>query len=134
MAAWSDVGEDAPDFARRVRDRFGAGTSKTIAALRRDGSPRISAVEMQFSGGEVTFGMMAGSRKLAGVRRDPRIAVHCPAIEPLMGDPPGWAGDAKLAGTAIATGPVQGRLKETPSAWTSPEPCPRIWARQPITW
>lgn len=106
MAAWAEIERDAPEFAARVRGRFDAGTNKTIATVRADGAPRISAVELQFADGEVTFGMMGGSRKLADVRRDPRIAVHCPTLEPPEGDPSAWAGDAKLAGLAVPAGPV----------------------------
>jgi hypothetical protein len=99
MAAWSDIEKDAPEFAGRVRGRFAMGTNKTIATLRRDGSPRISAIEAEFADG-VTMDMMDGSLKLLDVRRDPRIALHSPTIEPPEGDP-GWPGDAKLAGTLI---------------------------------
>jgi Pyridoxamine 5'-phosphate oxidase len=106
MATWKEIEEDAPQLARRVRNRFDAGTNKTIATLRADGAPRISAIELKFDNGEVTFGMMSASAKLADIRRDPRIAVHCPTIEPPQ-DPAGWPGDAKLAGTATETGPVQ---------------------------
>lgn len=45
--------------------------------------------------------MMGGLMKLLDVRRDPRIAVHSPTLEPPKGDPSGWPGDAKLAGTLI---------------------------------
>ncbi len=105
MAAWREIEQDAADFAARVRGRFGMGTNKTIATLRRDGAPRISASELEFSGGEVTLGMMGGSMKLLDVRRDPRIAVHSPTIEPPEDDPASWPGDAKLAGTVIETAP-----------------------------
>jgi hypothetical protein len=105
VASWRDIEQDAPDFAARVRERFGAGTNKTIATLRRDGSPRISASELEFSEGEITLGMMGGSMKLLDVRRDPRIAVHSPTIEPPADDPESWPGDAKLAGTAVAIDP-----------------------------
>ena len=99
MAAWGDIEKDAPQFAERVRGRFALGTNKTIATLRRDGSPRISAIEAEFAD-DVTMGMMGGSLKLLDVRRDPRIALHSATIEPPQDDP-GWPGDAKLAGTVI---------------------------------
>jgi hypothetical protein len=89
-----------------VRDRFQMGTNKTIATLRRDGAPRISAIELEFNDGEITFGMMSESRKLTDVRRDPRIAVHCPTIEPPQGAAD-WPGDAKLAGKAVEIPPLQ---------------------------
>ena len=39
MPSWQDVETDAPSFAARVRARFDVGTNKTIATLRKDGSP-----------------------------------------------------------------------------------------------
>lgn len=105
MTAWREIEQDAPDFAARVRGRFEAGTNKTIATLRRDGSPRISAIELEFAGGEVTVGMMGGSMKLLDVRRDPRVAVHCPTLEPPKDDPSASPGDAKLAGTVAEIPP-----------------------------
>lgn len=106
MATWQEIEKDAPEFAARVRDRFAVGKHKSIATLRRDGSPRISGSELQFEGGEVTFGMMTGSRKLADVRRDPRIAVHSPTIDPPE-DTAEWLGDAKLAGRAVDMPPPE---------------------------
>lgn len=100
MASWAQIEREAPGFAGRVRDRFAAGTNKTIATLRRDGSPRISAIEAAFEDGEVTVGMMGGSLKLLDVSRDSRIALHSPTIEP-PADPSSWPGDAKLAGTLV---------------------------------
>jgi hypothetical protein len=98
MASWQQIEEDAAEFAAKVRARFDAGTNKTIATLRRDGAPRISASEAKFEDGELTLGMMGGSMKLLDVRRDPRIAMHSPTIEPTDGN---WPGDAKLAGVAV---------------------------------
>ncbi len=100
MAGWHEIERDAPEFASRVRERFAAGTNKTLATLRRDGSPRISAIECEFADGELTMGMMVDSLKLLDVRRDPRIALHSPTIEP-PADPSGWPGDAKLAGVVV---------------------------------
>lgn len=107
MPSWGDIEKDAPEFADRVRSRFEAGTNKIIATLRRDGGPRISAIELEFSDGEVTFGMMPGSKKLHDVRRDPRVAIHSPTIEPPQGDPTAWEGDAKLAGSVVAVPPQE---------------------------
>jgi hypothetical protein len=105
MATWQEIEEDAPEFAERVRSRFAAGTNKTIATLREDGSPRISALEVAFEDGEVRFGMMGDSRKLADVRRDPRVAVHSPTVEPPADGT--WAGDAKLAGRVVEMPPPE---------------------------
>jgi hypothetical protein len=108
MATWQEIETDAPDFAARVRHRFEAGTNKTIATLRRDGAPRISGSELQFADGEVTLGMMSGSMKLLDVRRDPRVALHSPTIEPPKDDMSAWPGDAKLAGMLVETTPSAG--------------------------
>src|SRR6266540_6364766 len=105
MATWREIENDASDCAARVRRRFEAGTNKTIATLRRDGAPRISASELEFVDGEVTLGMMGGSMKLLDVRRDPRVAVHSPTLEPPKDDMSTWPGDAKLAGTLVGTAP-----------------------------
>ena len=87
MAGWREIEQEAAEFAARVKARFEAGTNKTLATLRRDGSPRISGSEAAFVDGELTFGMMPGSMKLLDVRRDPRIAMHSPTIEPPEGAP-----------------------------------------------
>ena len=99
MTTWGELRSDAPEFAARVRAAFEAGTNKTLATLRADGSPRISGSELAFDDDHVTLGMMPGSRKLADVERDPRVALHSPTLEP----PPGslGAGDAKLAGVLV---------------------------------
>src|SRR4029450_8472733 len=103
MATWQAIQTDAADFAARVGRCFDAGTNKTIATLRRDGAPRISGSELQVAGGEVTLGMMGGSMKLLDVRRDPRVALHSPTIEPPKHDMSTWPGDAKLDGRLIET-------------------------------
>jgi hypothetical protein len=49
--------------------------------------------------------MMEGSLKLADVRRDPRVALHSPTLEPPPDDPGAWAGDAKFSGTLVEIEP-----------------------------
>lgn len=103
MSTWKDVESDAPEFANRVREVFAAGTNKTIATLRADGSPRISGTELEFDNGDVTLGMMGGGRKLRDARRDPRVAIHSPTLEPPKDGV--WPGDAKISGRLVETGP-----------------------------
>jgi hypothetical protein len=93
MPSWSDFEAAAPELAARVRLRLDAHTHKTLATLRSDGSPRISGTESQFVDGELWIGSMPNARKALDLRRDPRFALHSGSD-----DPPGWAGDAKLAG------------------------------------
>lgn len=95
MTSWNDVVADAPEFAESVRSFFDAGVHKTLATLRRDGSPRISGTESIFRDGELWFGSMWQARKALDLHRDPRFALHSASV-----DPPAWKGDAKIAGRA----------------------------------
>jgi hypothetical protein len=95
VAAWQDVVDSEPAFAQAARELLDAGVHKTIATLRRDGSPRISGIEAFFVEGELWFGSMWRSRKALDLLRDPRFALHSASA-----DPPAWKGDAKLSGTA----------------------------------
>ena len=93
MASWSEIETDAPDLAARARGMFDAHVHKTLATLRRDGSPRISGIELEFKDGELWLGSMWNAVKALDLRRDPRYAIHSGS-----GDPPDWDGDAKVAG------------------------------------
>ena len=95
MATWSEFAAAAPALAERVQERFDAHKHKTMATLRKDGSPRISGTECQFEDGELWIGSMWKAVKALDLQRDPRYAMHS-ATE----DPENWAGEAKLAGTA----------------------------------
>jgi len=106
MAAWKDVEQAEPEFAARVQRLFDAGRHKTIATLRADGSPRISGIECEFADGELRFGSMAGARKDADLRRDPRFALHGPTFHPQEGKEAEWPGEAKIAGRAVPAGPI----------------------------
>jgi hypothetical protein len=54
VATWKQVEAEAPALAARAREIFDAFKHKTIATLRRDGSPRISGTEVEFvDGGDV---------------------------------------------------------------------------------
>ena len=105
MTAWRDIERAEPEFAQRVRALFDAHRHKTIATLRADGSPRISGIEAVFDEGELVFGSMAGARKGADLRRDPRFALHSATVDPVKGSEAQWPGEAKISGRAIAAGP-----------------------------
>ena len=106
MTAWRDVERAVPEFAQRVQALFDAHRHKTIATLRADRSPRISGIEAAFEDGELVFGSMPNARKGADLRRDPRFALHSATIDPVEGSEAQWPGEAKIAGRAIAAGPV----------------------------
>lgn len=125
MATWQDLETAAPDLARAVRECFAVRKHATMATLRSDGSPRISGTEVQFADGELTIGSMPGALKALDLRRDPRVAVHSPTVDPPDSDPSTWAGEAKVAGCAVetsdpavATEAHHFRLDLTEAVWT----------------
>src|SRR5688500_5306703 len=93
MASWSEFEAMAPELAEKVRARLDAHVHKTLATVRRDGSPRISGTETRLVDGELWIGSMWRARKALDLQRDPRFALHSGSE-----DPPEWSGDAKLAG------------------------------------
>ena len=102
MARWEEVVAADPEFAAHVRRCFAIRKHATLATLRRDGSPRISGTEVEFGDdGEIRLGMMAASLKALDLRRDPRLALHCPTEDAPDGDPSSWLGDAKIAGRGV---------------------------------
>ena len=101
MTSWNDVEAAAPDIAARAKTLFDAHRHKTLATLRRDGSPRISGTELTFEDGEMYLGMMGGSLKAHDLGRDPRLAIHSTSDDPDDEDPQAWPGDAKVAGRAV---------------------------------
>jgi hypothetical protein len=101
MASWADFEAAHPEFASRVRALMASRKHLTMATLRRDGSPRISGTEIEFAGGEMRIGSMAGAVKAIDLRRDPRVAIHGPTDDPPRENPRGWKGEAKVAGTAV---------------------------------
>ncbi len=74
MSHWAEVAASAPEFADSVRRIFESRRHKTLATLRKDGSPRVSGIELSFVEGDVVMGMMPGSLKSLDPRRDPRMA------------------------------------------------------------
>ena len=97
MASFAEVESAEPAFAARVRATFDAHAHKFLATLRRDGSPRLSGIEMKFVGGEPWLAGMPGSVKFTDLRRDPRFALHSGSNEPDT-----FTADAKLSGRATA--------------------------------
>jgi len=98
VPSWSDFEAAAPELAARVRERLDAHVHKTLATVRRDGSPRISGTETELRDGELWIGSMADALKARDLQHDSRFALHSGSE-----DPPGWSGDAKLAGVAQET-------------------------------
>lgn len=96
MARWAEFAAEQPEMAAFVEGRFGAERHALIATLRKDGAPRISGVEPDFSRGDLWAGMMPGSLKSRDLQRDPRYALHCmTTVASMTSD-----GDAKVSGVA----------------------------------
>jgi pyridoxamine 5'-phosphate oxidase-like protein len=94
MPSWRQVEGEAPELAARARELFDANKHKTLATLRRDGSPRISGTELEFADGEMWLGSMWKAVKALDLLRDPRFALHS------VSDASRWSADAKVAGRA----------------------------------
>jgi hypothetical protein len=108
VASWSEVEAEAPELAARAKAFLDAHTHLTIATLRKDGSPRISGIEIVWRDGDLYVGSMWRAVKAQDLIRDPRFALHSGSADPST---PGrdaeeaatdtaWSGDAKLAGRA----------------------------------
>jgi hypothetical protein len=98
-ASWASFEAEQPELADRVRSRFGANLHHVIGTIRQDGSPRLSGTEVGIDGGAVRVGMIAGSEKLADVRRDPRVELHSAPLEEDLA-----TGDARLSGVLVEGG------------------------------
>src|SRR5689334_6568746 len=96
ITTWADFAAQAPDLATQVAARLDAYGLALLATLRADGSPRISGIEPLVSHGELWFGMMPGSRKVADLERDPRFALHSATIDKNVAER-----DVKLSGRAV---------------------------------
>ena len=96
MATWSEFEAEAPELAKRAREFMNRGKHKTLATLRKDGSPRISGSEADVVNGELLWGSMLDAMKARDLLRDGRFALHSASSSP-----PGWDGDAKVAGIAV---------------------------------
>lgn len=94
MANWQSFTDEAPDLAEKIRERFTAAKSHVLATLRKDGSPRVSGIEVDFHGQDLLFGSMRDAVKAQDLRRDGRFALHAfPGTES--------GGDAKVSGCAV---------------------------------
>jgi hypothetical protein len=93
LSSWSEFEAAEPEFSAAVKKLLDAHVHKTLATLRKDGSPRISGTELNFKEGEIWLGSMLGAVKALDLQRDPRYAVHSGSD-----DPPHWKGDVKFSG------------------------------------
>ncbi|QXE37385.1 pyridoxamine 5'-phosphate oxidase family protein [Streptomyces sp. GMY02] len=94
---WPEFRSAEPDFAETVQRRFETFPHHVLATLRKDGSPRLSGLEVTFRFGELWLGMMPNSRKALDLLRDPRFALHAnPGDGNTLPD-----GDVRIGGLAV---------------------------------
>ncbi len=95
--SWADFRAAEPDFADTVRKRFEQYKHHVLATLRKDGSPRVTGLEVDFRLDEPLLGMMPNSRKALDLRRDPRFSLQAnPGPDAEMAD-----GDVRISGRAV---------------------------------
>ncbi|MEU6013363.1 pyridoxamine 5'-phosphate oxidase family protein [Streptomyces sp. NPDC047515] len=96
-SSWQAFQAAEPAFADTVRARFGQYKHHVLATLRKDGSPRVTGLEVEFRFDELWLGMMPNSRKALDLLRDPRFAVQAnPGPDAEMAD-----GDVRVSGRAV---------------------------------
>lgn len=103
---WSEIESAQPRLAQVGRDRLLAPGVVLVATIRRDGTPRVSAVEPLVTDGDLWLSMLWQSAKAADLLRDPRILVHS-----VITSRDGGAGEFKVRGTARAEHDPQAQLR-----------------------
>jgi hypothetical protein len=92
---WESFAVASPELAALGRERFERQQLCMVGTIRRNGWPRISPCELDFSGDELMLGMMWQSPKARDLLRDPRCVLHTCTSDRL-----GTEGDFKLYGRA----------------------------------
>lgn len=111
---WAAVRASDPELAAVVSARLAARRHHVLATHRRDGSIRLSGIEVWQREGELVLGMLAGSVKALDVGRDPRCALHSQPEDRLV------TPDVKLWGELVALCPEE--LEAFRAAVCPPEP------------
>lgn len=73
---WGEFEAREPSLGALGVDKLTQHGVVLIGTVRRDGSPRISAVEPLFFDGDLSLGMGWASQKVTDLRRDPRLLVR----------------------------------------------------------
>jgi hypothetical protein len=98
LSSWAEFESAEPKFAGRVRKLMTSRKHLTMATVRKDGSPRISGTEVEFTKNHLQIGSMSRAVKAMDLMRDGRVAIHGPTNEPTKSGT--WRGEAKIAGRA----------------------------------
>jgi hypothetical protein len=94
---WKDFKRAVPEIAEPAEEVLGLNGLALVGTIRRDGTPRISPVEVFFLREELLLGMMKRSKKVLDLLRDPRCVIHN-----AVSDPEGSQPELKLRGRAIS--------------------------------
>jgi hypothetical protein len=117
LAHWVEFEAAEPELSGRIEAILKSRRHHTLATLRRDGSPRVSGIEIAFSEGDLVLGMMPQSLKLVDVRRDARVGLHALSDDPPVESPGAWKGDVKLSGMLVERPADPGVEPEGPRFW-----------------
>ena len=102
MIPFRQLLHDAPDIAVPIEGRLRSAGLALLGTVRVDGSPRVSPVEITFHEGGLLVGMMPASRKLADVRRDPRVCLLT-----ALANTADLGGEGKLSGQLRTVAPQE---------------------------
>jgi Pyridoxamine 5'-phosphate oxidase len=94
---WAELAKQQPKLAELGERMLGDPGVVLVATVRKDGSPRVSAVEPLFWEGDLWLAMLLGSYKARDLQHDPRILVHS-----IVTSRNGEAGEFKVRGLVAA--------------------------------
>jgi Pyridoxamine 5'-phosphate oxidase len=96
--SWAHFEAAAPEVAAAGREQIERFHYLYLGTIRKDGTPRISPVEAHLVRGHLMLVMIAGTLKARDLRRDPRLVLNSPVLDPA--DP---GAEFKLRGRAVET-------------------------------
>jgi hypothetical protein len=96
VASWEEFEQTKPELARATRERFERSGIGFLGSVRRDGSPRVTALEVYFVDGRLCLQMLWRTTKALDLLRDGRCVLHTSVHGR---DDPG--GEYKVRGRAI---------------------------------
>lgn len=92
---WAEFEGQEPELAALGRERYARTGMAMLGTVRRDGSARVTPLEVFVVRGELMLGMMWQSKKALDLVRDPRVVVHS-----VVTAKEGTDGEFKLRGRA----------------------------------
>jgi hypothetical protein len=113
MFSWADFEDAEPDLAAVGRERIERHGFMLVGTTRRDGTARISPVEVRLVESHLATNVVRGSTKERDLRRDDRVVLHDPVLS--SADP---AEEYILRGRLVET--YDERVREAARLWTPP--------------